>query len=95
MRSPSNAPSATRTSRYRRSAAALLTPCIVATMGSAATAMACPRCAAGIAARREVWNDDFGFNLLATIVPFFVIGTLSFIVERMGAPRGVRMEERP
>src|SRR4051794_7678425 len=39
-------------------------------------AAACPNCAIGRQARSQVWNDDFGTNLLAALLPFAVIGSV-------------------
>jgi len=68
---------------------------IVAAVSTAAPAMACPRCAAGITARSEVWQADFGFNLFVAVVPFFFMGVVSFVVERIGKPSGAHELEKP
>jgi hypothetical protein len=48
----------------------------------AAPAQGCPDCALGREARREAWADDFALELLATALPFVVIGAVCVRVER-------------
>jgi hypothetical protein len=47
-------------------------------------AFACPRCAAGIAARREVVEQGFVNNLLIALLPFAVVVLISIWAERIG-----------
>ncbi len=80
---------ANRDARRARSVAILhllLAAVLMATVVGAAPAAACPRCAEGITARSEVWNSGFGFNLLVTVMPFLIIGVVSFAAERIGRP---------
>jgi hypothetical protein len=56
----------------------------MAALSGPAPVLACPKCAAGVVARGQVWNDGFAFNLLAAVLPFLVVGTISFVVERVG-----------
>jgi hypothetical protein len=51
---------------------------------SATPAAACPRCATGQEARREVWRDDFGAHLAMTILPFAIIGVMSWRLHSIG-----------
>ena len=55
-------------------------------LSSAAPAWACPRCAAGIAARSELWNKGLVFNVLSALAPFLVVGAVSLWFERTARP---------
>ena len=50
----------------------------------ASPAAACPDCAVGRQARSEVWNQDFGPNLLFALLPFLLIGVICLAAERIG-----------
>jgi hypothetical protein len=52
-----------------------------------APAAACPSCAAGQAARREVWADGFCYNLAAALLPFVLVGAVSARLHRIGRAR--------
>ena len=47
-------------------------------------AEACPRCAAGQEARRQVWADGFFHNLAAAVLPFIVVGAVSARLHGIG-----------
>jgi hypothetical protein len=51
-----------------------------------APAEACPKCAPGVEARRQVWTEDFGRNLAVALLPFVIIGAICVRVERIGRP---------
>jgi hypothetical protein len=69
------------------SARALVTGLTLVTAVVAVTpARACPSCPAGRQARSEVWNDDFGFNLLVALLPFLVVGAICARAEAIGRP---------
>ena len=44
-------------------------------------ASVCPGCAIGRQARSEVWNADFGFNLIVALIPFLIIGRICLWAE--------------
>jgi len=48
------------------------------------SALACPECATGIAARRSILEDNLALWLLVALAPFLVIGVLSALVHRIG-----------
>ena len=75
--SDSRRPTVPRTPRSWRVTFAALLACI----GWAAPAMACPNCAVGREARSEVWNRDFAFNLAVALLPFLLIGSICVRVE--------------
>jgi hypothetical protein len=52
-----------------------------------APADACPACATGEQARSDVWNDDFGFNLVVAVLPFVLIGAISARADSLGRTR--------
>ena len=60
-----------------------------------APATACPNCAVGQQARSEVWNDDFGKNLLVALLPFLVIGALCVRAERIGRAPSLAPSSEP
>jgi hypothetical protein len=47
-------------------------------------ATACPRCATGEEARRQVWRDDFGDHLAMTVLPFLILGAMSWRLHSIG-----------
>jgi hypothetical protein len=47
-------------------------------------ALACPGCAAGVAARAEVLADDFVRNLAIAVLPFVIIGAVCMRAEEVG-----------
>lgn len=49
-----------------------------------APAAACPRCAAGQEARRQVWADGIFRNLAAAGLPFILMGAISARLHRLG-----------
>jgi hypothetical protein len=49
-----------------------------------APALACPRCATGQEARRQVWRDDFGDHLAMTVLPFLILGAMSWRLHSIG-----------
>jgi hypothetical protein len=53
-------------------------------------AAACPSCEPGRQARSEVWNEDFGTNLLVAALPFLVIAGICLRVEAIGRSRKPR-----
>jgi hypothetical protein len=72
---------------------------LVLLAGSAAGAAACPNCALGREARREVWNDDFAFNLCVALLPFVLIGSICVRLETSAGllpdPGGAEESEDP
>ena len=50
-------------------------------------AIACPRCEAGVAARREFLEQNPLETLWAALLPFILIGVASLLVERIGKGR--------
>jgi hypothetical protein len=70
--------------RARRAAGLLA---LTAAVAFASPARACPDCAAGQQARREVWRDDFAFYLSVAVLPFLLIGAVCARIEAMGRPR--------
>lgn len=59
----------------------------LATLTAAWTAWACPRCAVGITARQQVWDDGFATNLVVALVPFVLVVMVSVWAERIGRAR--------
>jgi hypothetical protein len=59
----------------------------LATLTAAWTAWACPRCAVGITARQQVWDDGFATNLVVALVPFVLVAMVSVWAERIGRAR--------
>jgi hypothetical protein len=59
---------------------------LLGTASSPVAALACPRCAAGTAARSAVWSEGFAFNMLAALAPFLVICAVSLWFERTERP---------
>jgi hypothetical protein len=53
---------------------------------SALPAHACPDCAVGKQARAELWNDDFTYNLVVALLPFLVVGLVSYQLNGIGRP---------
>jgi hypothetical protein len=51
-----------------------------------APALACPRCAVGQEARRQVWQDDFFPHLAAAVLPFVIIGAICARLHALGRP---------
>jgi len=75
--------------------AALMLGAVLGALLLAAPALACPRCALGIEARRDFWSQDFGFNLLVAALPFLVIVATCIYVEareRSQASRGSSLD---
>jgi hypothetical protein len=60
---------------------------IAAFVGSSASA--CPICdsATGVQVRASLLNEDFGTNLLATVLPFVVVLGLLAVIDYCGRPR--------
>lgn len=56
-------------------------------LGASAPAAACPSCAAGQAARSDVWADGFFYNLAAAALPFVVVGAVGAGLHGVGRPR--------
>jgi hypothetical protein len=50
----------------------------------AATALACPDCWVGRAARTEVWSDSFALYLGLGLVPFAVSAAVCLLIETRG-----------
>jgi hypothetical protein len=50
-------------------------------------AVACPRCAAGQEARREVLEADFTRQLAVTALPFMIVGAISSVIHGVGRRR--------
>ena len=62
---------------------------------SGVPAWACPRCAAGEAARLAVLTDGFARNLAITVLPFSIIAAVSALSYAVGkAPKAAR-RQRP
>jgi hypothetical protein len=49
-----------------------------------AALIACPRCAEGVAARKEVIEEDFAAHLLAVLLPFLLVLAVSRLASRIG-----------
>lgn len=49
-----------------------------------AAVSACPNCPTARAARVEVFDQDFGRNLLMALAPFLVVGVITTAVYRSG-----------
>jgi hypothetical protein len=49
-----------------------------------AAVSACPNCPTARAARVEVFDQDFGHNLLMALAPFLVVGVVAASVHRSG-----------
>lgn len=77
-------------SRARRLAAVI--PASTTHLLLASESATCPSCPVGRAARADVFDRDFGTNLLIALFPFLVIGLVSRAAERLGrrAPPGER-----
>jgi hypothetical protein len=86
--------------RGARQLGALALVVVACAVLEARTAAACPSCASGREARSEVWNDDFGENLLLAAFPFLVIGGICVRAEAIGrrpaarAPRPAAPDSR-
>lgn len=63
---------------------------LVASVGAACPAEACPDCATGREARAQVWGDDFGVDLLLGLAPFLIIGAISAWANRIGQSHEAR-----
>ncbi len=76
------------TPRGARTRSAWCTRAVIAlaSLGSAAPALACPRCAAGVAARGEVLQQGFTFNLLSALAPFLLVCAVCLWFERRERP---------
>ncbi|MCW5833617.1 MAG: hypothetical protein KIS78_14540 [Labilithrix sp.] len=59
----------------------------------ASASSACPSCPVGRAARQDVFDQDFGTNLMIALFPFLVIGLVSRAAERIGRPAARRERE--
>ena len=44
--------------------------------------MACPSCPVGQTARQQVFDQDFGSNLMIALVPFLLVGLVARWAER-------------
>ena len=56
-----------------------------------ATAWACPSCPLALTTRQQVYEQNFGFNLLSALAPFLLIGIVCAWVERLeGRPGRLR-----
>ena len=62
----------------------------LATLAIAWPSWACPDCAVGRTARKQVFGDAFATNLLLTVLPFVVVGAVSLGCERIGRARRLR-----
>ena len=59
----------------------------VAALGAVVSpAQACPKCEAGIEARGQVLDTQFGANLFWTVLPFLLIGLVCMAVNAIGRP---------
>jgi len=63
-------------------------------LGASTTAGACPRCADGQAARREVIADGFSRNLATSLLPFLIVGAVSAGTHAIGRRRAPKNAER-
>jgi hypothetical protein len=85
--------SGTRTWRSRRDRGASKVPhvllgCALASLlGVGAPAAACPDCAVGREARREVWSDGFVPNLILATTPLAIVVAVSAAANRIGRPK--------
>jgi hypothetical protein len=61
--------------------------------GAALAALACPRCAAGEAARLAFWENAPLIQLLIALVPFVVVGLGAFAIARLGQARSAPEDE--
>jgi hypothetical protein len=62
-------------------------------LGASTPAAACPRCADGQEARRQVLDDGFVRNLATSLLPFLIVGAVSagtHAIGRSGAPKNAR-----
>jgi len=55
-------------------------------------ALGCPRCAAGVAARREFWENAPYEQLAIALVPFAVVALASWAVARGDVGTGVSQD---
>jgi hypothetical protein len=84
-------PAPTRATSSRAGAFLYVVASVPAAMLEPVSAHACPNCAAGVQARREVWGEDFAFHLLVALLPFLIIGAICVRLEVAGAKaRSVR-----
>lgn len=58
----------------------------MAALALTAPASACPGCALGQEARREVWRDDFFPHLAVAVLPFIIIGAICARLHTLGRP---------
>ena len=59
-----------------------------------ASALGCPRCATGAAARAMAFGPAFWPNLLAVSSPFILLAAVTLACARIGSPRVRGSEER-
>jgi hypothetical protein len=87
-------PSAFRSnSRRRRLITAKTAATVFLVLGASTPAAACPRCADGQEARRQVLDDGFLRNLVTSLLPFLIVGAVSagtHAIGRSGAPKNAR-----
>ena len=62
----------------------LRTTSFFAVVAYASLGAACPSCPVGREAREQVFNQQFGTNLLIAAAPFVVVGLVSLWAERVG-----------
>jgi hypothetical protein len=62
--------------------------------GDVGAAWACPSCPVGRAARAQVCEDGFSLGLLAVLLPFVVMGAVSYWVERTADSSGLTARHR-
>jgi hypothetical protein len=47
----------------------------------------CPNCPVSVQARARFFDDDFGFNLAALLLPFLIVGAVCLRIEALGRAR--------
>lgn len=71
----------------RRLTGAVSVAVVFVVLGASMPAAACPSCADGQAARREVIADGFLRNLATSLLPFLIVGAVSAGTHAIGRSR--------
>lgn len=70
--------------------------CVAAatTFSATTVAYACPSCPVGRTARQQVFDQDFGTNLLIAFVPFLLVGLVARWAEGLGSETSKKVEDQ-
>jgi len=63
---------------------------LLAASANASMARACPDCAVGKQARTALWDEQFTYHVVVALLPFLVVGLVSYQLNGIGRPDRAR-----